>query len=137
MFTTSTYLAGIPMMITVAPVQYEEKICGAIISCYRYISAQKSSTDELHSHYLKGYVAKARFSDMRITGKEMEYCVELSRMYALSKSPVLIRGEGGTEKEFLAQCIHNNSSYKTGPFVTINCSGMSEQMQMDRIYRRD
>ena len=33
MFTTSTYLAGIPMMITVAPVQYEEKICGAIISC--------------------------------------------------------------------------------------------------------
>ena len=25
MFTTSTYLAGIPMMITVAPVQYEEK----------------------------------------------------------------------------------------------------------------
>lgn len=134
MFTTSTYLAGIPMMITVAPVQYEEKICGAIISCYRYISAQKSSTDELHSHYLKGYVAKARFSDMRITGKEMEYCVELSRMYALSKSPVLIRGEGGTEKEFLAQCIHNNSSYKTGPFVTINCSGMSEQMQMDRIF---
>lgn len=134
MFTTSTYLAGIPIMITVAPVQYEEKICGAIISCYRYISAQKSSTDELHSHYLKGYVAKARFSDMRITGKEMEYCVELSRMYALSKSPVLIRGEGGTEKEFLAQCIHNNSSYKTGPFVTINCSGMSEQMQMDRIF---
>ena len=134
MFTTSTYLAGIPMMITVAPVQYEEKICGAIISCYRYISAQKSNTDELHSHYLKGYVAKARFSDMRITGKEMEYCVELSRMYALSKSPVLIRGEGGTEKEFLAQCIHNNSSYKTGPFVTINCSGMSEQMQMDRIF---
>ena len=55
-------------------------------------------------------------------------------MYALSKSPVLIRGEGGTEKEFLAQCIHNNSSYKTGPFVTINCSGMSEQMQMDRIF---
>ena len=134
MFTTSTYLAGIPMMIIVAPVQYEEKICGAIISCYRYISAQKSSTDEPHSHYLKGYVAKARFSDMRITGKEMEYCVELSRMYALSKSPVLIRGEGGTEKEFLAQCIHNNSSYKTGPFVTINCSGMSEQMQMDRIF---
>ena len=43
-------------------------------------------------------------------------------------------GEGGTEKEFLAQCIHNNSSYKTGPFVTINCSGMSEQMQMDRIF---
>lgn len=134
MFTTSTYLAGMPMMITVAPVQYEEKICGAIISCYRYISAQRGTMEELHSHYLKGYVAKAHFSDMRVTGKEMEYCVELARMYALSKSPVLIRGEEGTEKEFLAQCIHNNSSYKTGPFVTINCSGMTEQMQMERIF---
>ena len=98
MFTTSTYLAGIPMMITVAPVQYEEKICGAIISCYRYISAQKSSTDELHSHYLKGYVAKSTVFRYENYRKEMEYCVELSRMYALSKSPVLIRGEGRNRK---------------------------------------
>ena len=45
MFTTSTYLAGIPMMITVAPVQYEEKICGAIISCYRYISCLLYTSD--------------------------------------------------------------------------------------------
>lgn len=55
-------------------------------------------------------------------------------MYALSKKPVLIRGEEGTEKELIAQCIHNNSAYKAGPFVTVNCSGMTEQMQMDRIF---
>lgn len=134
MFTTSTDIGGTPVMITVAPIQYEEVIRGAIISCYRYFSVRKGNVDELHAHYLKGYVAKARFSDMRITGKEMEYCVELARMYALSKSPVLIRGEEGTGKEYLAQCIHNNSAYKTGPFVTINCSGMSEQMQLDRIF---
>jgi len=133
-FMTSVYVAGVPMMLTVAPIQYENKIRGAIISLYRNASVRKNDADELHSYYLKGYVAHAHFSDIRITGKEMEYCVELSKMYALSKNPVLICGEDGTDKEKLAQCIHNNSSYKAGPFVAVNCSGMTEQMQVDRLF---
>lgn len=133
-FMTSVYVAGVPMMLTAAPIQYENKIRGAIISLYRNASVRKNDADELHSYYLKGYVAYAHFSDIRITGKEMEYCVELSKMYALSKNPVLICGEDGTDKEKLAQCIHNNSSYKAGPFVAVNCSGMTEQMQVDRLF---
>lgn len=134
LFMTSVYVAGVPMMLTAAPIQYENKIRGAIISLYRNASVRKNDADELHSYYLKGYVAHAHFSDIRITGKEMEYCVELSKMYALSKNPVLICGEDGTDKEKLAQCIHNNSSYKAGPFVAVNCSGMTEQMQVDRLF---
>lgn len=133
-FMTSVYVAGVPMMLTAAPIQYENKIRGAIISLYRNASVRKNDADELHSYYLKGYVAHAHFSDIRITGKEMEYCVELSKMYALSKNPVLICGEDGTDKEKLAQCIHNNSSYEAGPFVAVNCSGMTEQMQVDRLF---
>lgn len=133
-FMTSVYVAGVPMMLAAAPIQYENKIRGAIISLYRNASVRKNDADELHSYYLKGYVAYAHFSDIRITGKEMEYCVELSKMYALSKNPVLICGEDGTDKEKLAQCIHNNSSYKAGPFVAVNCSGMTEQMQVDRLF---
>lgn len=133
-FMTSVYVAGVPMMLTAAPIQYENKIRGAIISLYRNASVRKNDADELHSYYLKGYVAHAHFSDIRITGKEMEYCVELSKMYALSKNPVLICGEDGTDKEKLAQCIHNNSSYKAGTFVAVNCSGMTEQMQVDRLF---
>lgn len=133
-FMTTVYVAGVPMMLTAAPIQYENKIRGAIISLYRNASVRKNDADELHSYYLKGYVAHAHFSDIRITGKEMEYCVELSKMYALSKNPVLICGEDGTDKEKLAQCIHNNSSYKAGPFVAVNCSGMTEQMQVDRLF---
>ena len=134
-FMTSVYVAGMPMMLTAAPIQYENQIRGVILSFYRNTVNRKNiNTEELHSHYLKGYVAHAHFSDMRINSKEMEYCVELSKMYALSRKPVLIIGEEGTEKEVLAQCIHNNSSYKAGPFVTINCSGMTEQMQIERIF---
>lgn len=134
MFMTSLSVSGVPMMVAAAPIQYEEKICGAIISCCRPSSVRRQEAEDLHAHYLKGYVAKGRFSDLKITNREMGYCVELAKMYALSKKPVLIRGEEGTEKELIAQCIHNNSAYKAGPFVTVNCSGMTEQMQMDRIF---
>lgn len=60
-FMTSVYVAGVPMMLTAAPIQYENKIRGAIISLYRNASVRKNDADELHSYYLKGYVAHAHF----------------------------------------------------------------------------
>ena len=90
-FMTSVYVAGMPMMLTAAPIQYENQIRGMILSFYRNTATRKNiNTEELHSHYLKGYVAHAHFSDLKINSKEMEYCVELSKMYALSRKPVLI-----------------------------------------------
>ena len=134
-FMSSLFVGGVPMTVSAAPISYENSIRGVIISVFRSASVHKNTNaDELHSYYLRGYVARARFSDLKITSSEMEYCTELAKMYALSRKPVLIVGEEGTEKEILAQCIHNNSSYKTGPFVTVNCSGMTEEMQIDRIF---
>jgi two-component system response regulator AtoC len=39
---------------------------------------------------------------------------------------VLIRGEKGTGKELVARAIHYNSPRKDGPFVTLDCSTISE-----------
>ena len=40
--------------------------------------------------------------------------VELARQ---TQAPVLIQGEAGTGKEFIARAIHNGSPRATGPFV--------------------
>ncbi|MCK9997374.1 MAG: sigma-54-dependent Fis family transcriptional regulator [Candidatus Krumholzibacteria bacterium] len=39
---------------------------------------------------------------------------------------ILILGESGTGKELVAKAIHNNSSRKEGPFISLNCGAMSE-----------
>jgi DNA-binding NtrC family response regulator len=39
---------------------------------------------------------------------------------------ILILGESGTGKELVARAIHDNSSRKTGPFISLNCGAMSE-----------
>jgi two-component system response regulator AtoC len=44
------------------------------------------------------------------------------------KTTVLLMGEIGTGKEFLARVIHHNSARATGPFVRINCTTISPEL---------
>jgi len=39
---------------------------------------------------------------------------------------ILITGESGTGKELVAKAIHENSSRREGPFISLNCGAMSE-----------
>jgi DNA-binding NtrC family response regulator len=48
------------------------------------------------------------------------------RLAAAPRVPVLIRGESGTGKERVAQSIHNLSPRAGGPWVTLNCSALTE-----------
>lgn len=54
--------------------------------------------------------------------------VDLARRAAACDDPVLITGESGTGKELIAQAIHRASPRAHGPFVAVNCSGMSEEL---------
>lgn len=40
---------------------------------------------------------------------------------AAANVPVLIQGESGTGKDIIARLIHENSPWKSGPFVRVNC----------------
>lgn len=46
----------------------------------------------------------------------------------------IIYGESGTGKEHLANFIHKNSSRKSKPFETINCSALSDQLLESRLF---
>jgi len=58
----------------------------------------------------------------------MNLAVESAKMAATAKSTVLLLGESGTGKELFARAIHNCSERKSGPFIAVNCVGLSKEL---------
>ncbi len=56
------------------------------------------------------------------------HMLELARRVAARESSVLLLGESGTGKELVAQSIHDMSPRAEAPFVTVECSGLTETL---------
>ena len=41
---------------------------------------------------------------------------------------ILVQGETGTGKEFLAKAIHQSSARARGPFIPVNCAALPENL---------
>ena len=52
---------------------------------------------------------------------------KLSRLINTNMS-ILVSGETGTGKEFLAKAIHQSSARATGPFIPVNCAALPENL---------
>lgn len=68
------------------------------------------------------------FSDIVGESKEIKELVNSARRVAGYDTTVLITGESGTGKELIARGIHQLSTRKKGPFISINCGAIPENL---------
>jgi len=68
------------------------------------------------------------FDDILGVSNVINNAKQKAKLFAKSDFPILIFGETGTGKELFAQSIHKASSRARGPFVSINCSALSETL---------
>ena len=74
------------------------------------------------------------FSDFIGNSQKAIELKETARKIALTESTVLIYGESGTGKELIARAIHNCSRRFSGPFVSINCAALPENLLESELF---
>jgi Nif-specific regulatory protein len=76
------------------------------------------------------------FSVDNIIGKNksMMAVFDLIKNVSDSNSSILIVGESGTGKELVAQALHVGSARKDGPFVSINCASIPENLLESELF---
>ncbi|MFA9465629.1 MAG: sigma 54-interacting transcriptional regulator [Velocimicrobium sp.] len=131
---TTILLGKENFMISIAPIEVDGQVTGAIITMNRLQAALKDKKDNIQDNFFSGYLTDGDFSKIETKNKAMKNCIELARMYALSSSPVIIYGEIGTEKEIFTQGIHNSGAQKNSHFITVNCSGLTEAQQVSMLF---
>ncbi len=64
----------------------------------------------------------------------MRSTLQKARKAASGDSVVLLLGESGTGKDYLARFIHNHSAYAEGPFFAVNCAAVSPQLAESELF---
>ncbi|MBO0213215.1 PTS-dependent dihydroxyacetone kinase operon transcriptional regulator DhaR [Vibrio sp. Vb2880] len=77
-----------------------------------------------------GGQARYTFSSLPVVSRKMKHLITVAKRATKSKSPILITGEEGVGKATLAMAIHNESDYKEGPFITLNCRSLTSEQQI-------
>ena len=122
------------LMVMAAPIQYNNFIDGAIFTFHKVKPATgKGQTEETGAN-IHAYMAKRDFNHILRNDKHMKKHITCAQVYALSKNPVLIYGEEGTEKDIFAEAIHQNSPRRAQAFVRFSCASFDEKGQMEQLF---
>ncbi len=95
----------------------EQQFIGSVVTLQSFdmlrIDAQQFNI--YHSNTFDEVVAKS---------KRMAEMVAMAKKFAFSDAPLLIQGETGTGKEFIAKACHQLGNRRDQQFIAVNCAGL-------------
>ncbi|MGB6065426.1 MAG: sigma 54-interacting transcriptional regulator [Desulfomonilaceae bacterium] len=66
--------------------------------------------------------------------KAMKSTLSKAAMVAKRASIILLAGESGSGKDYLAQYIHNRSDRSNGPYLSVNCAAIAPQLAESELF---
>ncbi len=93
------------------------------------ISEEQSFSEQYISVNTLKFVSKDDVVNGVVTrSKEMESVMELAIRASMCDANVLLLGETGVGKDFVASYIHSKSAYQDGPYINVNCTAIPENL---------
>jgi len=93
-----------------------------------------SETDE-ENRYLRDRIQRENQNSSIIgQSRALWQVVQLADKVAPTDAAVLLLGESGTGKDLLARTIHNRSMRRDGPFFSVNCATLTENLLESELF---
>jgi PAS domain S-box-containing protein len=90
--------------------------------------------DRSEIYTLRGELDRARYGEIIGQSRAMHELYRLIDTVAQGEWTVLIEGETGVGKELVAHSIHSASPRREGPFIAVNCAGLSESLIASQLF---
>ena len=115
-------------IVTAKPYMSGDEIGGVVIS-FRDIEEAQKLVYNINTRALKNTL-----DDIVGNSDEIKRAKKQAMITAKGNSTVLITGESGTGKEMFAKAIHYASPRGEGPFVTVNCGAIPENLLESELF---
>lgn len=79
-------------------------------------------------------VPESRFQDTGSLSPSMQTTLAKARLCAETDSVILLLGESGAGKDYLAKYIHDHSKRADGPFFSINCAAVAPELAESELF---
>jgi PAS domain S-box-containing protein len=132
--------SGADVIASATPVYRNKEMIGAVVvvsdisETIKIAKELEKSRFFLDTLYDRLGNTNQTFDKMIGISKEFVKTVELAKQYGNSNSNVLILGESGTGKELFAQAIHNHNQNKRGPFISVNCASIPDNLLESELF---
>lgn len=98
---------------------------------HHFQAVERKTREELAR---RGRMAKYNFLDIKSKSPAMLTAIAAAKRFAKYDATVLILGETGVGKEYFAHATHLESNRKNGPFVTVNCAAIPENILESELF---
>jgi transcriptional regulator with GAF, ATPase, and Fis domain len=89
---------------------------------------------QLDNRSLHERIERMRFGEILGSSPPMQEVFRKVQKVAATDISVLVTGETGTGKELIARELHNRSTRAKGPFITINCGAIPENLLESELF---
>lgn len=112
---------------------------GVFINGTRIVEAQIKDKDRIqvaNQELIFSIEQEEKSTQLKLTSKNEKWNAQLGNLPNMAQKdfPVLITGPSGTGKEILAQLLHRYSQRNYGPFISVNCSALSENLVESELF---
>ena len=123
-------------LMSIMPVLLDNRVSGAILTFQESARVTEMDSTLRKETARQGQIAHYTFDQIFAANPAFQQVIAQLKRLSRYAVPILLQGESGTGKGYLAQCIHNESLRRDSVFVTLDCSASHPDDLDEKLFGR-